>query len=177
MDQMDIKTFTHCLSETIAWCGSRASLTNHKQPLRAISLNVETDLSGMKAEQLRQIADHIFQERARLLRAENIEVSKADLAGGRLLICYPEESVWDGASETASQGFFDDSDIPAWDTWCAYGIEERPEPAFFIVSWVPPAFIKLAQGGIEVNPVECIQWASKPDNMFTRLLKTEGTFL
>lgn len=139
--------------------------------------NAATDISRMNKDELRQVADNIFQERARLLKTANIEVSKGNLAGGRLLICYPEESVWDGAAEAASQEFFDVADIPACDTWCYYSFEEKLEPTFFIVSWVPPSFIELAQSGIDVNPVESIQWASKLDNLFTCILSTERLLL
>jgi hypothetical protein len=44
-------------------------------------------------------------------------------------------------------------------------------PADFLVAWVPPAFIELANGGIEVNPEECIVWLDTLDNPFTRALK------
>lgn len=172
-DPVNLIAFKQLLAETVAWCVRRASLINTKQSLRTLPLNRD-DLSGMNQDELRRVADGLFRERARLLVSENESLPGDKLAGGSLLICYPEESVWDGAAEAASHEFFDVADIPAWDTWCYYGIEEKMEPTSFIVSWVPPDFIELAQSGIDVNPVECIQWASRLDNTFTRALKTEG---
>ena len=39
---------------------------------------------------------------------------------------------------------------------------------------LPNNFIQLAQKGIDVNPVESIQWASKFDNALTQALRSEG---
>jgi ferredoxin len=73
---------------------------------------------------------------------------------GRLLIYNPWENVADGASQVSSLGFFDINDAPPWDTWIHYA-EGR------LVSWVPNELIKLAQDGIDANPVQCIQWADE----------------
>jgi hypothetical protein len=172
-DPIDLTAFKRLLAETVAWCTRCASLNDPKSSLRTLPLHTD-DLSRMNQVDLKQIADSVFRERARSLKNENPDLPKNNLARGRLLICYPEESVWDGAAEAASMGFFDVADIPAWDTWCYYGIETKWEPTFFIVSWVPSDFTELTQWGIDVNPVECIQWASRFDNTFTRSLKTEG---
>jgi hypothetical protein len=44
-------------------------------------------------------------------------------------------------------------------------------PANFLVAWVPPVFIDLADKGILVNPEECIAWLDTLDNPFTQTLK------
>ena len=151
-DSIDVITFKRLLAETVAWCGHRASITEARQSLRTLPLKTH-DLSTMNQEELREVADNLFQERARLLGPNRI-LPNTGLARGRLLICYPEESVWDGAAQAASHEFFDVADIPAWDTWCYCGVEDKTETTFFIVSWVPPDFIEVAQKGVEVNPVE-----------------------
>jgi hypothetical protein len=166
-------TIKQLIAEAAEWCMHRASLINAKQSLRTLPLNIR-DLSSCNRDQLRQVVDDVFQERRRLLGSGSKSLSGSKLARGRLLICYPEESVWDGAAEAASRELFDVGDNPPWDTWCHYGIDDRLEPGVFIVSWVPPNFIQLAQRGIDVNPVESIQWASRFDNGFTRALKNEG---
>ena len=73
------------------------------------------------------------------------------LKGGRLLCYRPSENVEDGASAVVSRGFFDSCDAPPWDTWVAYGNNT-------LLSWVPQQLIGVAQSGIEVNPVDCVQW-------------------
>jgi hypothetical protein len=173
LNPSDINGFKRLLAETAAWCTQRASLKDPKQSLRILRREA-IDLSTLNRDQLRQVADDIFQQSRRWLPSGMETPSNENLAGGRLLIAYPEESVWDGAAEAASRGFFDVADHPAWDTWCYYGNDFRAEPGFFIVSWVPNNFIDLAQEGIDVNPVDSIQWASKFDNALTQALRSEG---
>lgn len=71
---------------------------------------------------------------------------------GRLLLCEPEESVADGASEYATHGFFDLYDIPPWDTWVLYA-------EHILISWVPPDFVSRVQKGIDINVVQCLRWS------------------
>ena len=77
-------------------------------------------------------------------------------------------------------GFFDDFNIPPYDTWvwmaqdvrtAAFGDRLREDTANFLVAWVPPAFIELANQGILVNPEECIAWLDTLDTPFTQTLK------
>jgi hypothetical protein len=66
-----------------------------------------------------------------------------DLAGGRLLFCTSAtESIPYGHVSAASQGFYDEDDLPPWDTWLYYfepdkeiiGSGYQPE---YLLSWVP----------------------------------------
>jgi len=75
-----------------------------------------------------------------------------DLAGGRLLQYAPDENLCDGAAQYSSKGFFDVDNIPPWDTWICF-----IEP--YLISWVPPRLLELANIGIDVNPEQCILWA------------------
>ena len=67
----------------------------------------------------------------------------------------PDDDLCDGAAEAESAGFFDTFNTPPWDTWVA--LTSRNDRCW-LVSWVPPEQIRLADGGIEVNPEQCIQW-------------------
>jgi hypothetical protein len=83
------------------------------------------------------------------------------LRGGRLLLYFPDAELADGAAEVESQGFFDVNNSPPWDTWVGIFTDEAPESdsyATYLLSWVPPELIPLAQRGIAVNPEECIAW-------------------
>lgn len=73
---------------------------------------------------------------------------------------YPDHDLCDGAAEAESAGFLDMHNAPPWDTWVAL-IEDSREKVPFLVAWVPPAFIALANAGIEVNPEECVQWLDR----------------
>jgi hypothetical protein len=172
---MDIELFKLRLAETIAWCSARASTADPKHSLRTLDLlpafirrNAESDLHQSKPEQLRAIAEALAGNRARHLREEGKYPAAPveDLAGGYLLGCAPNESVWDGVAEPESEGFFDGGDLAPWDTWvAAVPASERqpqgpPVPVCYVVSWVPQEFVDLVDAGIYVNPVDCIWWAA-----------------
>jgi hypothetical protein len=78
-----------------------------------------------------------------------------DLCNGRLLLFAPEDNLSDGAAEYASMGFFDEENVPPWDTWIVMFGK-------YLVSWVPPQLIRLVQEGLDVNPEQCILWADDP---------------
>jgi len=81
------------------------------------------------------------------------------LSGGRLLVYFPDDDLADGAAEVESEGFFDVHNAPPWDTWVAIAEDEgdaRPRP--YLLAWVPPEFLRLAEAGIHVNPEQCIRW-------------------
>ena len=46
--------------------------------------------------------------------------------------------------------------------------------ANYLVAWVPPDFIALASGGIDVNPEQCILWLDTMDDAFVRSLRRLG---
>jgi len=69
------------------------------------------------------------------------------------LLYAPDENLFDGAAKYSSKGFFDFNNVPPWDMWIRY-LDN------YLVSWVPPVLDELASAGIEVNPEQCIQWAT-----------------
>jgi hypothetical protein len=104
-----------------------------------------------------------------------------DLGGGRLLIYFPDEELSDGASEFETGGFFDVQDAPPWDTWLALFPYQRPpyegrsfEPEEYLVSYVPPEFVSLVQGGIDVNPVDCVTWLEDANVPLVAELQSRG---
>jgi hypothetical protein len=130
-------------------------------------------MPGIQAEQQAAV-DALAEERARLLQLakaypdpDERDVLVRDLSGGRLLVCTGlDESVWDGAAQAESRGFFDINDLAPWDTWICYVRPQgedngRTGQAPFVMSWVPSAFVRLVEDGIRVNPVGCIRWLEK----------------
>jgi hypothetical protein len=81
---------------------------------------------------------------------------------GRLLGFYPDESFSDGAAARVSEGFFDDHNTPAWDTWVGYFVDYVPEASIklerYLVAYVPSYLVAAAQLAIDVNPEQCIGW-------------------
>jgi len=124
--------------------------------------------------------DALAAERARLLLSDGRYPAglAEDLAGGRLLGYDPDANLCDGAAETRSNGFFDVDNMPPWDTWVCYACEldEQPWRYFesYLISWVPPTFLALAEQGIWFNPEECIVWADELDTPFEEQLRAAG---
>jgi hypothetical protein len=86
---------------------------------------------------------------------------------GRLLAFLPDENLADGATEQASEGFFDVDNIPAWGTWVGFTNRDDPivqdtrgRAARALIAWVPGELVSLASQGVEVNPEVCILWLS-----------------
>lgn len=92
----------------------------------------------------------------------------APLSSGRRLLCDPFASLSDGAACVQSAGFFDNHNVPPWDTWvCVAGVS-------CLLSWVPPPYVELVNAGVEVNPEECIVWADRCDWPFAEILRRHG---
>jgi hypothetical protein len=89
---------------------------------------------------------------------------RRSLAGGRVLVYFPDDELADGAAEVESEGFLDLHNAPPWDTWFAMAEDTgRVERNPYLLSWVPDVFVTHAQRGIDVNPEECIRWLEDCD--------------
>jgi hypothetical protein len=94
------------------------------------------------------------------------------LAGGRVLVYFPDDELADGAAEVQSEGFFDVHNTPPWDTWLAMAEDVgRSERNPYLLAWVPDELIHLAQWGIDVNPEECILWLKDCDVAMRAILQ------
>jgi hypothetical protein len=184
-DERDL--FRRSLAETIAWCSTRADPANPRESLRDPWLR-PPQLSGFEGNDARRAAvTELVRRRAKHLYHPYggfrfpLDAPATDLAGGRLLIYFPDENLFDGAAELSSKGFFDVANEPAWDTWVWFcsrdGADWQPAPVGgwsyplgdskgagydgFLVAWIPPAFLELVGWGIRVNPEACIVWAER----------------
>lgn len=183
-----LEVFSLRLAEVIAWCVPRASAADPANCLRTPSLcpddiveppiqrqNPQSYLLPVEKRRLvyeqaeverQEIVANLADQRAKLLRqaGQLPNMPAQDLAGGRLLIYAPDENLCDGLAEEESAGFFDINNTPAWDTWICYVQEQQnPNPYFgsfrgYLIAWIPPALMDLAEGGIRVNPEQCIDW-------------------
>jgi hypothetical protein len=122
--------------------------------LRSSALQPSEFLPGQKIEHHREIVSSVIKRRSEILRMEGRVPTDwtAALTVGKLLLFSPRDTLSDGAARYSSKGFFDVDNIPPWDTWVCF-FEK------YIVSWVPPQLVELANAGIEVNPEQCIFWA------------------
>lgn len=112
-----------------------------------------------KANPLAEV-ETLVNKRTELMRAHHhTQADTNPSSTGRLLLYYPHETLSDGAAWQITSGYFDDWNMPPWDTWIWYGQMTGGE---YLLSWVPGPFVELVSAGIWANPEECIQWL-RPD--------------
>jgi hypothetical protein len=176
----DERMFIANLTETISWCRDAGSLSQPRTSLRTCK-SEQDDLTSQAHQVFR-----VCLERSGRLRSSGKRnlPPVSDLAGGRLLAYFPDDNLFDGTAEAESHGFFDVNNIPPYDTWVcmvrnvrafAFADGAKGEMEMnYLVAWVPPDFIQLANGGIEVDPEKCILWLDTLDDEFTRSLRRLG---
>ena len=158
--------FRSRLLDAIAWCNERLRTNDPAGSLRTASLrpalvNIEAENQGSWNYGINDPEGEVArlcEKRASLLGARRkLEDADADLfERGRILLFLPRETLFDGAALESSQGFFDEWNIPPWDTWI--WCRRLPDDRVVLYSWVSPEFLRLAQQGVSVNPEQCIQW-------------------
>jgi len=160
---METELVTQRLKETQAWCASCLSHSanyNLRSPeLKPKHIETGLGLLDWTPQQRQTGVDELAGKRAQLLNSRRFEQSLDD--NGRVLVLVPDHSLFDGAAEVETEGFFDGNNVPAWDTWIDY-IEGH------LLAWVPSVLVELVEGGIQVNPEQCIMWASDVDIPFLR---------
>ena len=109
-----------------------------------------------KVDQLCRKRDTLMESSTREPLENERRLELEALSKGRVLRFYPHESLCDGAAWQSSAGFFDQWNIPPWDTWFWYAV--RPDGLQILYSWVPPEFVHLAAAGVSVNPECCLEW-------------------
>jgi len=122
------------------------------------------------------------------------------LGGGRLLVFDPGRSDYCAVSGPESRFVIDWLDAPPWDAWLlwvsekatplddavaetrrlyvqAYGAGRPPwnppERVSCLLSWVPAVFLELVEAAIDLNPTECLFWATdyRQQHYNTRLFR------
>lgn len=189
------------LIDAIAWCAprARASLDDPIYSLRTPSLrpdgyefrqydsswggyrNLEPSLHHESVSKLRSIVDTLVVARSELLYQgqDDGRVLGNSSTQGRLLVCQLYSTLFDGASEAESKGFFDVDDVPPWDTWIWFGALEMTgrenyassDYDYHLLSWVPSPLVELVEEGIAVNAFGVLAWAKDIDSNFTDRLR------
>lgn len=168
--------FTKKLHETIAWCVPRVNITDPKYCLRSAQLRPGYEFSLRPDEDVDlwmvdvPIINNVVDSRAVLSSAANVSLSElgVDLAGGRLLIHFLGESNHNGATADITSYYLDNNDTPPWDTWVQAFVPESlshqspdsiPSEYAFLISWVPPEFLKAVDEATEAECVGMLMWA------------------
>lgn len=173
MDTPTFEQFKVRLAQTIFWCASRADKGNPSTSLRT------PELRPRLLEESRSAAVATVANARELHGGEEIRNATIPpaLGGGRLVIYFPNYDLACGAAEQETLGFFDINNVPPWDTWVAYLQDEYNADSFdteYLVAWVPPEFVSLANEGIDVNPEQCIMWLSDTSVELAKALRTEN---
>jgi hypothetical protein len=169
--------FAKTLHETIAWCVPRVNISNPKYCLRSAQLRPDYEFSSRPDDDVDLWADihminKVVDSRSQLLSATapGTELD-IDLAGGRLLIHFLDESNHNGATAEITSYYLDNNDTPPWDTWVQAFIPESlahqspdsvPSAYAFLISWVPPEFVKAVDEATEAECVGMLMWADAP---------------
>jgi hypothetical protein len=153
----DKVSFEQRLVETIAWCESRASIDDPAGSLRTDELRPRI-LERNRAACVSSLAS------VRAGRTQSQLDAVRGLGGGGLLAYFPDAELSDGAAQEETRGYFDINNAPPWDTWLALLADGGPSDSAYgeyLVAWVPPAFVPLAQSGISVCMEDSIVWLDK----------------
>lgn len=170
-----IELFHQNLLEAIAWCTTHPLWTPILQPLgfeECGKMVSQTD------EKRLEVVSTLAARRSELLKAQGIAPTRfaSEVSQGGLVAFSPDMTLWDGAAEVGSEGFFDSSNMPAWDTWVGFVVEsENYHDGFtgwqsYLLAWVPPKYLELADTGIAMNPEVCIDWVQNIQAPFVREL-------
>jgi hypothetical protein len=111
----DFETIRQRLAEVAAWAEFASGLPDSSFPrsARLHPSHLETDRKSVVATVARE----------RKTAQWSNKVTTGGRIEGRLLGYGPDETVWDGASEAATKGFFNCEDEPPWDLWLGYIVE------------------------------------------------------
>jgi hypothetical protein len=153
-NKQERELFDKRLIETASWCAERLIFADPKQSLRSNLLKpllVADDAWNYEINDPQLELAALCEKRAAAMNQSVKNVSHS----GRLLLFWPHETLTDGAAAVTSRGYFDDWNMPPWDTWFWYG-NLVDEPAA-LVSWVPEEFVNLVEEGVSVNPEECLR--------------------
>jgi hypothetical protein len=158
------------LSETVAWCAARADAQHPGTSVRSAELmpplfalpperrlDQLLDSPAAASEAVRFITER---RREALARAGLPAAPRGTLAGGRVFATDFNSDVC-GVAAPRSRGFFDEFDVPGWDTWFAH----EPTRTFggTVYGWVPGALAALVERGISAIPVGSVWWVEESD--------------
>lgn len=179
MNQQVPQGFVKRLNETIAWCVPRVNVNDPKYCLRSQQLRPDYKFDSEPKYDVDiwaasiQMISQVVKTRSQLLMPPTALSTEPDidLAGGRLLVHFLDESNNNGVTADITSFFLDNNDTPPWDTWVGAFIpkalaDQRPDEVpvaySFLISWVPPAFHETVNEATESECVGMLMWADAP---------------
>jgi hypothetical protein len=104
--------FKHSLREVIAWCGAHSL-----RQLRSAALKPSFTLDefGIDTPWAEAVAEVVARRSQLMGSGISAEEHSDDETSGRLLLFVPNETLFDGAAQLSSKGFFDVNNVSPWD--------------------------------------------------------------
>jgi hypothetical protein len=150
------------IAEAIGWC-RMILLDGGWQP----RLRTEQLRPRLLHDGIDQIVCDLGYSRSWQIRPKVHETTDVpDTLGGRLLVYFPDADLADCAAMSESGGFFDQNNVPPWDTWISFFDDKSPKGRGYdryLLAYVPHELIGPAARGIHVNPEQCIVWLDDAD--------------
>lgn len=173
-DVSNLSTCAHLHGEVNDWDAILSRTASHtilrSEPLRLSAQRVYEAMALADASSWSTVFEHFRAQRQEWLGRIAGESHHPELnwrnelkRPGAFMIFQPEATLSDGAAYVASNGYLDFHNSPPWDTWvmttpCPDGDGWRG-----LLCWVPDWAQELVEGGIAVNPENCIFWAQLQD--------------
>lgn len=142
---------------TAVWCEKFCDANNPAFSLRMSSLEPAVDIRDYNVSITAKKDEMDRLHRIRLSQTDNGNSSVAPL--GRILCFYPDRSLGDALVHGASQGFFDEDDLPPWGTWF-YFEQEPVDGENVLYCWVPVQFLQLVSDALAADCYDCLVWHS-----------------
>lgn len=116
-----------------------------------------------RTEAYRTVVESVVTRRHKLIKSsKDIYADRTQDPKGRILALRISLTMYDEVASYLTNGYFDESDAPPWDTWvslimCQFPLRgEDLEPV--LLSWIPESDLEVAQAGIEGTPSDCLFW-------------------
>lgn len=163
IDTNKTKDVVMYLNEAAQWVEQYLDADDIENSLRSEVLKpTQADWSYGNIDQYVRIeVNRIQAKRKKVLALTEPKINSG--LSGRILCFYPELSMKDAIASKESNGYFDDSDCPPWDTWFYYDTHDiegfHDEEYSCLLSWVPHHMTLIISQAIAADTYGCLVWA------------------
>lgn len=148
------------IAQTIAWCGKPSTYKLTDTPLRTYAIQARAFHQGGD-----DMVCDVGRQRQQALQWQSISDLEQyrDLAGGKLLLYFPQHDLEDGMAEIESQGYFDRHSTPPWDTWIAFGQVSTASSQMALLAYVPAKYVEVVEFCLGLHGGVCLRWLGDGD--------------
>ena len=167
MSQMQL--FRQSLAESVFWCNSMYVNTSfsHQHRSPALRPNIKFEGNTDCLPLIRDAVGDVVAKRHALIGSKLSAAGSLCSKQHRLIAFFPRLTIFDGFASLESNGFFDKSNAPPWDTWVCL-VDE------FIISFVPDSRLLDVNCGIATNVEKSITWLDEVNHPFVSELRLEN---